>query len=381
VLWMCPARAGWYGGSKNGPEFIPADIVPEGCAVTLDNFHIEPKNDIVLHDAVVWREPNEITGDRFISWIERSATMKVPLLTESLPDSSEAEPGREDEGTAAAEALADSTDVAIEPETAEVDSVEVSRERQVTLPAGWSDSWNVLATVRETFPLRSYSSDELGEPTRIRVRQAGDRDFFVLFSPRLAGESPPIEITDHGAGYVSFEDRFARWEVQAGENAWTDARLSVKIETIDGVKGVYAFDCTRVEVGTETFSSPTLFSLYYSPLEGAGIIMSTRSTEVSTSRVDFKMHAGEIGFYDFHGDVWFERTAFLSTLSVIDGYGEPVEGARIDINDRFAGLTGKDGTFPVRWSGTTPEVSVSYGEQRSFVRIRPGDLPYRIATE
>ena len=340
VFWMCPTLSDWLGGNTEGPVFVPASMVPASCPVNLDSPDIDTWNSLKLHDDTLWREPHDITSQNLID-----------CIITSLIDTT---------GTGG--------------------SQNNSTYHTVYVPALWSDSWKVLASVRKTFFLESYSSESLGEPSRIHVQQPSSGNFFTLLLPRRIGRPFQFEVTDHGPGYTSFTDHTTTWEIKAIETSWTDANLSVIISTRDGIKGVYAFDCTYMNVGDERFRSEAPMSIYYSPPEGAGVIMSSSNNVISSSRVDFtSFWAGEVNIYDFHGDVWTDRVAFTTRLTTVDDSGETVSGVRIYSGNRFIGSTAKDGTLPVRWAGNPPVVTLKYKNEELHIPVIPGEMDIDIS--
>ncbi len=341
VLWICPTLPNWRCGNADGPEFVPAAMVPGGCPVNPGMSDVNLRNDIKISGDSIWETPRIITSQSLINW----------LMNYRINSDNNAE------------------------------NRSFSSPQTFYVPASWSDSWKILGAVKKTFPIRSYSNMKLGEPSRIRVRHPVSEDFFTLLLPRKTGRPYLFDVTDHGPGYVFFEDNINRWEVQAGENTWTDANLSIRISSVDGIKGIYAFDCTFVAVENERFHSEKPMSLYFSPLESTGIIMTAVNNVLSTSRIDFRLHAGEIYFYDFSGDVWTERISYITKLTAVDEYGAPVCGVKVYVYGRFAGSTGDDGILPVRWFNKPPDVLAKYGGKESAYSLVPGEMKIQIAVE
>ncbi len=418
VLWMCPSRTDLSGGNSETPVFVPAALVPDSGPVNTGSIDIETWNTLKLYDDALWKEPNEITSQGIIDWIiPASVEAAIDSTIDSLSSSIDTTLTFVDSLNSTIDttfskvdstvntlrdttlslsdstiSIADTTYTTIDsPFTTNdspfstvgttidtavpEDSQEIPGARTVYVPAMWSDSWKVLASIRKTFSLKSYSSERLGEPSRIRVQQPSSGDFFTLLLPHRIGMPFYFEVTDHGPGYITITDPTTTWEIKTADASWTDANLSVLISTHEGIKGVYAFDCTFTNVGNERFRSESPMSLYFSPPEGAGVIMSAANNVVSTSRVDFtKFWAGEVNIYDFSGDVWTERAAYLTQLTVLDDRGEPVQGVKIYIGNRLIGSTAKDGMLPVRWNGNPPDVILNYKGEESTISLIPGIL-------
>ncbi|MCE5249528.1 hypothetical protein LLG96_04830 [bacterium] len=340
VLWLTPTPLNWQGQYSGKTSFVPATLVPGTCPVSLSKNDINPASDLKIAEDMVWKKPKELSLKTYAEWI-----------TKSIGDSA---------GTA--------------------DSGGFSKSRSVYPPAAWSESWKVLASVKTSIPGKTYSNTPQAEWTRIRVRHPASRDFFTLFLPHQL-QFYPLEIKSRNPGNIVFTDHTTTWEVQAGKTSWTDANLSVRISTVDGIKAIYAFDCTFADAGDTKFTAQAPMSLYFSPLEGAGKILSPDDNSISTQRVSFKIRAGEVNFYDFKGDVWTGRISFVTRISALDSRNVPVEGVRVYVDGRFSGATGKEGVVPVRWVKKAPVVTVRFGGYEAPVDIVPGTSVVRIPPE
>jgi len=420
VVWICPSRSDWSGGDTDTPVFVPAALVPDSSPINTGSIDIETWNTLKLYDDALWREPNEITSQGIIDWIipapveavidstvdstfdslysSIDTTLSsvdslsplidttfskidstVNILSDTTLSLSDSTISRADTTNSTIESPFTANDSTFSTVGTTIDTTgtennkEIPRARAVYVPAKWSDSWKVLASIRKTFSLKSYSSERLGEPSRIRVQQPSSGNFFTLLLPHRIGMPYYFKVTDQGPGYITITDPTTTWEIKTAGASWTDANLSVLISTHEGIKGVYAFDCSYAKVGSERFRSESPMSLYFSPPEGAGVIMSAANNVISTSRVDFtKFWAGEVNIYDFSGDVWTERAAYSTQLTVLDDEGEPVQGVKIYMDNRLIGSTAKDGMLPVRWNGNPPDVIMKYKDSESTIKINPG---------
>ncbi|MBN1293184.1 MAG: hypothetical protein JXB48_15205 [Candidatus Latescibacteria bacterium] len=427
VLWLCPALSNWGDGVSNHPAFIPYELTPGSCPVYIDSIEIDTWNSLKLAESPLWSGPHEISSEMIVDWITSSLidttlTAVTDSLNANLKDSADsvftANDGKPDSVstlqtdvpdtvkithasisdsiTTTKSAMPDSAgmvksilpdstgitkasapDSLSSTQAGKTDSVAVKH--AVYIPVLWSESWEILASITKEITLRSYSSDRLGEPSRIQVRQSGSGDFLTVLMPRKIGNPYQLDVTNHSSGYVALADFNTKWEIRTGGASWTDAGLSVKISTIDGIRAIYAFDCTYANVGEEKFRSEAPMSLYYSPLEGTGMIMSTSNNSITTSRLDFnRFWAGEVNIYDFSGDVWSKRVAYSTTLRIIDENDNPVTGLKIYENNRFIGSTTENGILPVRWSGNPPEVFLKSEQTASTLSLKPGEMQVRI---
>ena len=340
VLWLCPSPKDWLSWG-NCPDFIPYSMVPGGCPVLLNGMGQNPDTAIKLHDSRLWRTPTLITSKSFGEW-----------LSEYVSNTSAAGIGMSD-----------------------------SLERRIYVPASWSDSWRILASIKAVLPLKSHAGDVYENPSRIRVYHPAGNDYCALLLPRGTGRPNSFKLTNQSPGRIRFKNNTNEWEIQRGGNEWTDANLSLRISNVDGIKGIYAFDCTYVTAGDENFRSDKPFSLFYSPLEGAGVIMTAHTCNLYTSRVDFKLYAGEINFYDFHGDVWTERISYITNLVTVNESGDPVGGVSVHIGGRYCGLTEDNGTLVLRWPEEQRVVDVRYDDFRSSSVLVPGELRVTIPGE
>ncbi len=282
-----------------------------------------------LHDDPLWREPAVITADMW------------------NPDT----------------ALADSESVPVEhPPLAS------------TIPVAWSDSWKVLASAPHTFPMKPYEDTVFGRPSRVRVRHPASRDYFALFIPRRIGDPTyQFDIKDIGPGFVSFADPNTSWEVRAGGTVWTDANLSVLVDSL-GVRTMYAFDCTFITIGEETIRADSPMSIYYSEATDSGVIMTAANNRISCSRHQLRPHAGTIAFSNMFGSISIERETFLSTLRVRDADGKPAGKARVYQEGRFIGATDARGELPVRWNGVPPTLRISCRGGEAIAALVPGPV-------
>ena len=230
-----------------------------------------------------------------------------------------------------------------------------------TFPAVWSDRWKVLLSIRRTIPVIASNDGALGIPSRIRVKRSGAHGTTALLLARHTGSSYRFDVTRAEEGLVELSETNGNWRVYTGGTDWTDAPLALQRTTSRGVERVLATDCTFCSVGTESFRSSTPFTINYNPLTGSGTLWSSERTTISTSRIEFKVHAGSIRFNDLYGDVWTSRINFLTTVRALDESGAPVPGAQVFVNGTLSGKTGPDGTLPVRWIDKQPDIVISYG--------------------
>jgi len=336
AVWMClsPLKHGAH--NISGPGFFPVTIAPDGCSIELSD-EIDSPGDIIINEDAVWLKPNPITPDSWIEWISKTSI--------------------ESEGN------------------------DLERKLSVYTPAVWSDFWEVLASVRKSFPLKAYSHNFFGEPSRIRVKHPESKDFFTLLLPRKKGEPYSFDITGHGRGFVSFADPVTTWEIKAGKTSWTDANLSVRISKEDGSEILYAFDCTYITLESEKINAESPMSIYYSPRDDSGIILTGTKNIVTYSKGAMKLHAGEINFSGLKGELSLERQAFLTDLSVADHNGVPVEWATVYVDGRFIGSTNKEGKIPIRWKGYQPETAVKFRGAESLGLLVPGEMGFVIGDE
>ena len=109
--------------------------------------------------------------------------------------------------------------------------------------------------------------------------------------------------------------------------------------------------------------------------------MTAETGMLYTSRVDFKLYAGEINFYDFHGDVWTERISYITNLVTVNDSGDPAGGVSVQIGGRYCGLTDDNGKLVLRWPGEQRAVDVRYGDFSSSADLVPGELRVTIPGE
>jgi len=329
AVWMCHSPSGYRTDYITGPGFIPEIIDLNGCFAEIPDTTDSAKN-IIINEDPVWLEPNIINPDSLFWWISRSS----------------------------------------------FENDENSSEKVFSLytPVAWSDSWNVLASVRKSFPLKAYSNDVLGKPSRIRVKHPESKDFFTLLLPRKTGEPYHFNITRHTQGFVSFEDPVTKWEIKAGETYWTDANLSVKISREGGFDTLYAFDCTYITSESEEISSDSPMSIYYSSKEDRGIIMTASNNVIKYSKGSMKLHAGEIYFYGLRNELSLERLVFVTDLRVVDSNGNNIEWADVHVDGTFVGSTDKNGRIPIRWKDQQPEVEVEFRGSKSSAWLVPGEM-------
>jgi len=261
--------------------------------------------------------------------------------------------------------------------TPKADSVGIAEQPPVlayTIPVAWSDAWKVLASYPHAFPMIPHESQVYGRPSRIRVRHPASRDFFTLFLPRKIGNPTYLfDVKRIEQGFVSFADPTTTWEITAGETTWTDANLSVMIDSL-GVRKLYAFDCTYIRLGTETIQADSPMSIYYSERDDNGVIMTATNNRVSCSRHELRPYAGTVRFDDLFGDISLERITYLSTLKVSGSDGIPLEGARIYQDGRLVGATDGSGSLPVRWTGSPPTLRIHYRGSETLANLVPGNV-------
>ena len=323
VVWICRSPSENKPQNISGPGCIPVTLGYGYCSVEL-SAETDIRKRIIITDDPVWQKPNLITPDSWFEWISQF-TIHNSQFT-------------------------------------------------IHVPPAWSDSWKVLASVQNSFPVKSYANDILGIPSRIRVKHPQSKDFFTLLLPRITGEPYNFDVISHGPGYVSFANPVTTWEISAGENSWTDANLSVKITNQGGFETLYAFDCTYIDLKTERFTSESPMTIYYSHKEDRGIILTSSKNTIKHDEGEMKLHAGEIAFYGLHSALSIERTAFVTGLHVVDTEGNPVRWARVYKGDRFIGSTDKDGRLPVRWKDQQPEVGVKFRDAVSTGLLVPGKM-------
>ena len=335
AVWICQSPLKHGSDKISGPGFVPVTIAPGRCSIELYD-EIDTAKNIIINEDQVWVKPNVITADSWLEWISKTAI--------------------ESEGSYEKKGLS------------------------IYTPSAWSDSWKVLASVRKSFPLKTYSYDVLGEPSRIRVKHPESKDYFALLLPRKRGESYSFDATKHGPGFVSFADPVTTWEIKAGKTSWTDANLSVKISKEDGLETLYAFDCTYIIIESEKISAESPMTIYYSPKDDRGIIVTASKNVIKYNKGALKLHAGEILFYGLKSEFSLNRQAFLTNLHVAGPDGIPVEWAQVYVNGRFVGSTNKDGKIPIRWKGHQPETAVRFKGSESLGLLVPGEMKFVITT-
>ena len=106
--------------------------------------------------------------------------------------------------------------------------------------------------------------------------------------------------------------------------------------------------------------------------------MNRYDTVLSTSRVDFKIHAGEINFYDFRGDVWTERTCYCTRLTAVNDSGSPATGIQIFVDGRFVGATDDAGAIVLRWLKGQTEVTARFRGFESRYTLIPGEMTINV---
>ena len=335
VIWICRSPLEYRPHSISGQGCIPVTLAYGGCFVELTDA-IDPDKDIIINEDPVWHKPNLITPDSWFEWISTF--------------SSEGEENNS------------------------------GNRLSLYVPSAWSDSWEVLAAVKKSFQIKTYANDVLGTPSRIRVKHPESKDFFTLLLPRKTGESYNFNVTGHRQGYVSFADPVTTWEVSAGVNSWTDANLSVKITDESGFETLYAFDCTYMNFETEQFVSESPMSIYYSQKEDSGIAMSLSKNTIKHDNGEMKLHAGEIHFSGLKSILSMERSAFVTSLRIVDTQGSPVQWARVYNADHFIGSTDKEGRLPIRWQGNQPGVVVKFRDAVSTGLLVPGEMEIILET-
>ena len=293
--------------------------------------------DITISDDPVWLKPNLIEPSSWFDW-----------FSSSLPDSS---------------------------------MFGVSGGISFDVPVSWSDSWKVLAAVKNTFPVKTYANEAIGEPSRIRVKHPGSKDFFTLFLPRRTGSGYNFNVTGSGPGFVSFADPVTTWEVKAGRTNWTDANLSVKISRENGFPVLYAFDCTYINFESEEISSESPISIYYSAREDRGVIFSPMHTTIRYKGGSIKLHAGEVAFRGLRGNLAIERQSYITMIRTVDSGGYPVASVRAELDGRFAGETDSRGRLPVRWNTIQPQILLNYHGAQTVGSLVPGEMEFRIPVE
>ncbi len=329
AVLMCRLPSGYRTDYITGPGFIPEIIDLNRCTAKIPD-RIDFKENIMMNEDPVWLEPNIINPDSLFWWISGSSFVSDENTSE------EAFP--------------------------------------IYIPVAWSDSWKVLASVKKSFPLKAYSNDVLGEPSRIRVKHPESKDFFTLLLPRKTGEPYHFNITGHAQGFVSFEDPVTTWEIKAGETYWTDANLSVKIYREEGFETLYAFDCKYITSESEEISSDSPMTIYYSSKEDRGIIMTASNNTIKHNKGSMKLHAGEIYFYGLKNELSLERLVFVTDLRVADSNGNDIELADVYVDGAFVGSTDKDGRIPIRWKDQQPEAVVKFRGSESSAWLVPGEM-------
>ncbi len=324
----------WINGSSGsmrsaGTGFIPDILELNDCDAELSKMEWTGES-LKVNEDPLWLQPNIIAGDSFLSWIT------------GLPED-ESERG----------------DMLISSKT---------------MPASWSDSWKILASADITYPARSFSNEELGEPSRISVKHTSGNEFFTLLLPRKTGEPYRFNVRENDRGYVLFEDPVTTWEVKAGETDWTDANLSIRISSEGGFETLYAFDATVMTTESDEIIAEAPLSIYYSSKDDTGIITTNSNNGFRYSRGGMKIHAGEIQFSGLKDELIVERVAYVTTLRVLNIRRDPVPRARVSLNGSFIGVTGEDGTLPIRWSVTQPEVTAAVGESQASALLIPGEM-------
>ena len=307
------------------PGFIPVTTVIGNCAMTQNNGFT-----VSMRDDQIWKEPRIITSDALDQWISESTSQQSGLSENDIVSS---------------------------------------------LPIAWSDSWKILASSPRTLPLYPDADNRFGELSRIQVRHPASKDFFCLFLPRRIGETNLylFDVRRTEPGFFSFADPTTTWEIKAGKTDWTDANLSVRISNAED-KTMYAFDCTYIKIESETLQATSPMSVYYSEKESDCIVMTAGNNTLSFSKADLKIKAGELRIHNLFGNISLERLTYVSILKVVDQQGNPVGQTNIYIDSRLIGVTGKDGTIPIRWASVPPMVRVHFRDAESLVRLEPGEV-------
>jgi hypothetical protein len=326
VVWVNGSSGKLRAFGTSGGGFIPNILEINSCDADLTELEWTGAN-LTVNEDPLWLRPNIINKDSLLIWIT---------------------------GKSSAD---ESGDMRISSEN---------------MPASWSDSWKVLASANITYPVRSYSNESIGEPSRIRVKQSGAEEFFTLLLPRKTGEPYRFNIKDNERGFVSFEDPVTTWEVKAGETYWTDANLSVKISSEGGFGTLYAFDCTFMTSESDEIVAEAPLSIYYSSKDDSGTITTATNNAIRYSRGGMKIHAGEIRFSGLKENLVVERVAYVTTLKVLNIQRETVRGADVSVNGAYIGKTAADGTIPIRWNGSQPEVSVNHLGSGTSALLVPG---------
>ena len=166
-------------------------------------------------------------------------------------------------------------------------------------------------------------------------------------------------------------------EVRAGDTSWTDATLSVSVVT-HGDRQLLAVDCTHLmitdsEISSE-ISSTVPMTIFYNEGSDSGTITATDDARITFPNGSMSVHAGEFRFTGLTASPFIERSAFLSTVRVLDVNSTPVRDARVLVNGRFVGTTGDDGNLPIRWNGEPPTVRVVLGAEEATVVLTPGTV-------
>lgn len=244
----------------------------------------------------------------------------------------------------------------------------------LTLPASWSDSWKVLASVSAAYPMKPFESTVFGRPTHIRIKHPASRDFMTLFLPRKTGDPTYLfDVKRMERGFVTIADPTTTWEIKAGPAAWTDANLSVLIDSV-GVRQMYAFDCTLLRIAKGTIQSDAPMSIYYSESEDSGVIMTTTNNRIVSARHEIRPHAGEFRFSNLFGSISLERLAYITVLSVKDAEGRVISGASVYGSEGFIGTTDENGSHVVRWNGAPPSVRIVWRGKETALPLVPGKL-------
>jgi len=315
----------WLSDFRSNPDDIPFSLTLGDCPLPVrsDEFRLK------LHPDAIWNEPNPVTREGWHRW-----------LFGNSPGSGE---------------------------TAETVLTSI-------VPTAWSDSWKVLASIPHTFPLKVRGTEDGTAPRRIRVRHPASKDFFTLFLPRKMGDPTYLfDVKRTNTGYVSFADPVRTWEIKAGETTWTDANLSVLVDSL-GMKKMYAFDCTYFRVGMEIIEAQSPISIYYSEIDDGGLLMTTDNNVISSSKYEIKPYAGVIRFRNLFGDISLERLTYITTVEVVDENGAPLKAARLYNEGRFMGFTDDRGLFPMRWMGKPPTIRVYHRGKESLKSLAPGRI-------
>ncbi len=362
VLFLAAEDLPWLSDTSSGTNAIPAPIA---FAKTPEYSPIGD-NKLMLHSDPVWELPEKLSADMFLP--REPEEPEDPELPE----------------TAAVDSLLAATDsLTIQPDDALVvmDSlvVEEPEEEEIEImlddiashiPVFWSDSWKVLASIPAQFPLDN--TDNFGPRKRIRVKHPVSRDFLTLFLPRKIGNmSYRFHVENSGPGQIELADPLRRWEIRTGGAAWTDANLSVKIDSV-GVKTLYALDCTYVTIGEETIRSLDPMTFIYSEATDSGIIRTVTNNSISTSRHELKPYAGEIAFSGLFGNLIINRSCYLSSIVVSDSEGLPVAEADVHNESSYIGMSNARGLLPLRWENSPPTVRVHSRGRETLINLVPG---------